>query len=66
MNREKGIFLFFQVIAIFLKTPICLAFLTSRLRLFHSFIQYWKNVCLNVFDLEGMGFILVANADLKG
>ena len=65
MNREKGIFLF-SVIIIFLKTPICLAFLTSGLRLFNSFIQYGKNVFLKVFDLEGMGFILVVNADLKG
>ena len=46
--------------------PICLAFLTSGLRLFHSFIQYRKNMFLNVFDFEGMGFVLVANADLKG
>ena len=46
--------------------PICLAFLTSGLRLFHSFIQYGKNVSLKVFDLEGMGFILVVNAGLKG
>ena len=46
--------------------PICLAFLTSGSRLFHSFIQYGKNVFLKVFDLEGMGFILVVDADLKG
>ena len=63
MNREKGIFLF-SVIIVFLKTPICLSFLTSGLRLFHLFIQYRKNVFQNVF--EGMGFILVLNADLKG
>ena len=62
MNREKGIF---SVIIIFLKTPICLAFLTSGLSLFHSFIQYGKNVFLKVFDLEEMGFILVVHADLK-
>ena len=65
MNREKE-FSFFSVIIIFLKTPICLAFLTSGLRLFHSFIQYAKNVFLNVFDLEVMGFIIVVNADIKG
>ena len=66
INKEKGIFLFFSIIIIFLKTPICLAFLTSGLRLFHSFIQYGKNTFLKVFDLEGMGFILVANTELKG
>ena len=65
MNREKEFF-FFSVIIIFLKTPICLAFLTSGLRLFHSFIQYGKNVFLNVFDLGVIGFIIVVNADIKG
>ena len=44
---------------------ICSAFLASGLRLFHSFVQYGKNVFLKVFDLEGMGFILVVDADLK-
>ena len=65
LNREKGIFLF-SIIIIFLKTPICLALLTSGLRLFHSFIQYGKNALVKVFDLEGMGFILVVDADVKG
>ena len=65
INREKRIFLF-SVIITFLKTPICLAFLTSGLRLFHSFIQQGKNVFLKDFDLEGIGFILAVNADLKG
>ena len=46
--------------------PICLAFLTSGLRLFHSFIKQGKNVFLKDFDLEGIGFILAVNADLKG
>ena len=45
---------------------ICLAFQTSGLRLFHSFIKYRKNAFLKVFDLECMGFILVVDADLKG
>ena len=66
MHREKGIFLFFSVITIFLKTPFCLAFLTLGLSLFHSFIQYGKNVFLKVFDLKGKEFILVVDADLKG
>ena len=65
MKREKGIFLFFCNNQFFLKAPICLTFLTLGLRLFHSFIHYEKNVFLNVFDLEGMGFILVVDADLK-
>ena len=66
MNREKGVFLFFSVIIIFLKTQTCLAFLTSGLGLFHTFIQYGESVFLQVFDLEGMGFISVVHADIKG
>ena len=50
----------------FKKTSICLAFLSKGLSLFHSFIQYGKNVFLKIFDLKGMGFILVVDADLKG
>ena len=66
MNRENVIFLLFDVIIIFLKTPICLAFLTLDFKLFHSFIKYKKNIFVKVFDLERMGFILVLDADLKG
>ena len=50
----------------FLKTPICFPFLTSGLRLFHSFIQYWKNVLLKVFVLDRIGFILMVDANLEG
>ena len=38
----------------------------SGLRMFHSFIKYEKNAFLKVFDLEGMEFISVVDADLKG
>ena len=29
-------------------------------------MQYRENVFLKVFDLEGVGFILLADADVKG
>ena len=69
INREKGAFIFFGNNR-FLKTSICLAFLTSGLRLFYSFIQslgdaIQENVFRIVFDLEGMGFILVVDDGLK-
>jgi len=43
-----------------------LAFLTLFSRLFHSFIQYGKNVFLKDFVLEGIGLIFEAVADLNG
>ena len=51
---------------IFLKTLICLAFLTSGLKLFYLFIPHGKNIFLKVFDLEGVGLNLVVDADCKG
>ena len=66
VDLQPAILSFFAVIIIFLKTPIRLAFLTSALSLLHSFIQYGKNVFVKVLDLEGMEFILVVDADLKG
>ena len=42
---------------------IDLAFLISTLSLFHSFIQYGKNVPLKDFVLVGNGFIIEADDD---
>ena len=63
---EKRNFPFFSVIIIFLKNAYLFNILTSVLRLFRSFIQHGKNNFLKAFDLEGVGFILVVDADLKG
>ena len=44
---------------------IDLAFLIPNLRLFHSFIQYGKNVPLKDFVLVGSGLIIEADDDLS-
>ena len=43
---------------------IDLAFLTSALRLFYSFMQLGENVVLKDFVIEGMEFMFVVIADL--
>ena len=50
-------FFFFLVTVDFLKMLIDLAFVIPTLTLFHSFIQYGKNVPLKVFVLVGSGLI---------
>ena len=57
MNTEKGIFFLF-VIIIFLKN----AYLYSIPNFIYTI---WENVFLKVFDLEGMGYILVVDTGLK-
>ena len=49
----------------FLKMLIDLAFLIPTLSLFHSFIQYGKNVPLKDFVLVGSGLIIKADDDLS-
>ena len=44
---------------------IDLAFLIPTLSLFHSFIQYGKNVPLKDFVLVGSSFIIEAENDLS-
>ena len=44
---------------------IDLAFLIPTLSLFHSFIQYGKNVPLKDFVLVGSGLIIKADDDLS-
>ena len=44
---------------------IDLAFLIPTLSLFHSFIQYGKNVPLKDFVLVGTGLIIEADDDLR-
>ena len=44
---------------------IDLAFLIATLTLFHSFIQYGKNVLLKDFVLVGTGLIIEADDDLR-
>ena len=44
---------------------IDLAFLITTLTLFHSFIQYGKNVPLKDFVLVGSGLIIEADDDLS-
>ena len=44
---------------------IDLAFLIPTLSLFHSFIQYGKNVLLMDFVLVGTGLIIEAEDDLE-
>ena len=51
-------FLFFLIATDFLKILIDLAFLIPTLSLFHSFIQYGKNVLLKDFALVGIGLIM--------
>ena len=49
----------------FLKILSDLAFLISTLRLFHSFMQYGQNVFFKDFVLDGIDFLIEANADLR-
>ena len=42
-----------------------LAFLISTLSLFHSFMQYGKNVFLKDFALDGIDFVVEVDADLR-
>ena len=58
-------FLFFSLTIDFLKMLIDLAFLTPTLSLFHSFIQYGKNVPLKDFVLVGSGLMIEADDDLS-
>ena len=58
-------FVFFSLTTGFLKMLIDLAFLIPNLRLFHSFIQYGKNVPLKDFVLFGSGLIIEADDDLS-
>ena len=44
---------------------IDLAFLTPTLSLFHSFIQYGKNVPLKDFVLVGSGLMIETDDDLS-
>ena len=44
---------------------IDLAFLTPTLILFHSFIQYGKNVPLKDFNLVGIGLMIESDDDLS-
>ena len=64
MNRRYRINIFSLKID-FLKILNDLAFLISTLRLFHSFMQYGKNVFLKDFVLDGIDFILEADADFR-
>ena len=56
-KTSSFLFCFFLVTADFLKMLIDLAFVIPTLTLFHSFIQYGKNVPLKAFVLVGSGFI---------
>ena len=58
-------FLFFSLTIDFLKMLLDLAFLTPTLSLFHSFIQYGKNVPLKDFVLVGSGLTIEADDDLS-
>ena len=49
----------------FLKILSDLAFLNSTLSLFHSFMQYGKNVFLKDFVPDGIDFIIEADADIR-
>ena len=55
----------FSVIIDFLNLYIDYAFLISGLSLFHSSIQYGKNVLLKLFILDGIHFNLPDDTDLK-
>ena len=58
-------FLFFSLTIDFLKMLIDLAFLTPTLILFHSFMQYGKNVPLKDFNLVGIGLMIETDDDLS-
>ena len=57
-------FFFFQID--FFEVLTDLEFLISTVRLFHSFMQYGKNVFLNDFILGKRGLITGADTDIKG
>ena len=65
MDHEQKIknFPFFSLIIEFLKILNDLAFLISML--FHSFIQYGKNVFLKDFVLNGIVFIIEVDTALR-
>ena len=65
-QMENKEFSFFSFNINFLKILIDLAFLVSIARLFHSLMQNGKKLFLNVFDLVGIGRIIVLDADLNG
>ena len=58
-------FLFFSHLINFFKALTDLEFLISTVRLFHSFMQYGKNVFLKDFVLDKKGLITEADTDLK-
>ena len=58
-------FLFFLLTIDLLKMLIDLVFLIPTLSLFHSFIQYTKNVPLKDFILVGSGLMIEADNDLS-
>ena len=66
MDHEQKIknFLFLLIIE-FLKILSDLAFLNSTLSLFHSFMQYGKNVFLKDFVPDRIDFIIEADADIR-
>ena len=58
-------FFFFLLTIDLLKMLIDLVFLIPTLSLFHSFIQYTKNVPLKDFILVGSGLMIEADNDLS-
>ena len=58
-------FSFFLIRISFLKTLIDLAFFISTVSLFHSLMQYGKNVFLKNFFFEGKGLIIDVVDNLK-
>ena len=62
---QNNVLSFFSFTIDFLKMLIDLAFLTPTLSLFHSFIQYGKNVPLKDFVLVGSGLMIEADDDLS-
>ena len=56
----------FSVTTDFLNLYIDFAFMISGLSLFHSSIQYEKNVLLKLFVLDGIHFNLPDDTNLKG
>ena len=65
MDQEQKIKIFFSLKTDVLKILTDLAFLISTLMLFHSFTQHGKNVFLYNFVLDGIYFIMEADADLR-
>ena len=62
-TENKAFFFSFKIE--FLEMLSDLAFLISTFKLFHSFMQYGKNDFLKVFFLDGIDFIIEADADLR-